>query len=248
MKRGLLIAAVTAIVVWNGYNLLRDEPLLGSDPYAAERHRMVSRQLEPRGITDQRVLRAMQTVPRHLFVPEQYRSDAYGDFPLPIGSGQTVSQPYIVALMTELLKVEPTDTLLEIGTGSGYQAAILGELAARVYTIEILPELAARADSLLDSLHYDNIEVRAGDGYLGWPEHAPFRAIIVTAAPPQIPAPLLEQLADGGRMVIPVGTDRQDLLLIEKVDGKITTTTVAPVSFVPMTGDSVDHPVSPRNR
>jgi len=242
MKRGLLIGAVAAVVIWNGYTFFQEEPFLGGgDRYQAERERMVDRQIEPRGIHDTRLLAAMKKVPRHLFIPQPYRSEAYTDHAVPIGLDQTISQPYIVALMTDLLRLEPSDTVLEIGTGSGYQAAVLGELASHVYTIEIIPELAARTDTLLDSLGYDNIDLQTGDGYAGWPAHAPFRAIIVTAAPPSIPPPLLDQLADSGRMVIPVGTDRQSLLLLEKIDGTITRTEIAPVRFVPMTGDSVDH-------
>ncbi|RMH17646.1 MAG: protein-L-isoaspartate(D-aspartate) O-methyltransferase [Acidobacteria bacterium] len=189
---------------------------------------------------DPRVMEAIARVPRHEFVPGAYRSRAYDNRPLAIGHGQTISQPYVVALMTDLLELEPGDVVLEVGTGSGYQAAVLAELARRVYTIEIVEPLAERARQTLARLGYDNVEVRIGDGYRGWPEHAPFDAIIVTAAPDHVPQPLIEQLAPGGRMVLPVGKpyDTQDLLLVEKSsDGEVTTRTIIPVAFVPLTGD-----------
>ncbi len=203
------------------------------------RESMVKYQIEARGISDPRVLAAMRKVKRHLFVPKALRLFAYDDRPLPIGEGQTISQPYIVALMTELLDLDGDEKVLEVGTGSGYQAAILALLAKEVYTIEILPVLAQRADSLLKSLGYENVHVRCGDGYLGWPEEAPFDGIIVTCAPPIIPKPLVEQLADGGRMVIPVGEGYQELILLRKHDGRIDTTSVIPVRFVPMTGEGI---------
>jgi len=181
----------------------------------------------------------MLKVERHLFVPENLGSSAYSDQPLPIGEGQTISQPYIVALMTELLDLNGEEKVLEIGTGSGYQAAILAELAKEVYTIEIVEELASTARERLLKLRYRNITVKAGDGYLGWPEVAPFDAIIVTAAPDHIPAPLLDQLKEGGRMVIPVGMYTQELKKILKRAGKFETTNVIPVLFVPMTGEGV---------
>jgi protein-L-isoaspartate(D-aspartate) O-methyltransferase len=207
--------------------------------YTEAREQMVSSQIKARGISDKRVLEAMLKVERHLFVPEKIQSLAYADQPLPIGEGQTISQPYIVALMTELLNLKGNEKVLEIGTGSGYQAAILGELAGEVYTIEIVKPLAKRADSLLAAMDYQNITVKHGDGYIGWEEHAPFDGIIVTCAPPKIPQPLIDQLADGGRMVVPVGTFWQELLLIEKEDGELRETSVIPVRFVPMTGDGV---------
>ncbi len=176
-----------------------------SDPQAATRKRMVQTQLVSRGIRDARVLLAMSKVPRHLFVEEALRGQAYGDFPLPIGEQQTISQPYIVALMTEALELLGTEKVLEIGAGSGYQAAILAELAAQVFSIERIPALASRARRNLESLRYFNVKIKVGDGTLGWPEEAPFDAIIVTAASPAIPQPLLNQLALGGRLVIPVG-------------------------------------------
>ncbi|NZA28423.1 protein-L-isoaspartate(D-aspartate) O-methyltransferase [Luteimonas sp. SJ-92] len=200
---------------------------------------MVERQIAARGIGDQRVLAAMRAVPRHRFVGEGHAARAYEDHPLPIGHGQTISQPYIVALMTELLEPRAEHRVLEVGTGSGYQAAVLSPLVAEVYTIEIVEPLARRAAKVLDELGYDNVTVRAGDGYAGWPEHAPFDSIIVTAAPDRVPEALVEQLRPGGRMVIPVGPVHalQELRLIEKAaDGTVTDTMVAPVRFVPMTG------------
>ncbi len=200
------------------------------------RERMVQEQIEARGVKNHRVLEAMRKVPRHLFIPEAYHNMAYEDTPVPIGEGQTISQPYIVAYMTDALKIKPTDRVLEVGTGSGYQAAILGELAAEVYTIEVLPDLAERAAALLAELGYRNVHVRVGDGYLGWPEEAPFDAIILTAAPPEIPEPLLQQLAEGGRLIAPVGVDFQQLVLIRKKEGRFTRENLLPVRFVPMTG------------
>ncbi|SYZ74397.1 Protein-L-isoaspartate O-methyltransferase [Candidatus Zixiibacteriota bacterium] len=205
--------------------------------YAALRAKMVETQLIPRDISDDRVLAAMGKVKRHLFIPKEFRAEAYTDGPLPIGQDQTISQPYIVALMTELLKIDSSCRILEIGTGSGYQAAILGEIGKMVYSIEIIPSLADRAERLLDSLGYKNVEVRTGDGYLGWPEKAPFDAVIVTAAAPKIPQPLIDQLNVGGRMVIPVGDFSQELYLIEKTKDGVIKKAVIPVRFVPMTGE-----------
>lgn len=212
------------------------------DAFAVERSKMVQEQLASpgRGITDPRVLEAMRRVPRHEFVPAELRSEAYADRPLPIGLGQTISQPYIVAFMTEQLAPMPGDRVLEVGTGSGYQAAVLSGLVAEVFTIEILEPLAARATEVLDRLGYANVRVRAGDGYQGWPEEAPFDAILVACAPEAVPPPLVEQLADGGRMIIPVGgPGDQRLVLLEKRGGALTETEVLPVRFVPMTGESV---------
>ncbi len=205
------------------------------EPYFIKmRQDMVKTQLEGRGIKDRRVLDAMLKVQRHKFVPAEYKMLAYSDSPLPIGKGQTISQPYIVALMTELLQLKGAESVLEIGTGSGYQAAILAELARRVYTIEILPELANHAGALLRGLGYENIIVKCGDGYLGWQEYAPFDAIIITCAPRDVPDRLIEQLANGGRMVVPVGELYQELLLIEKDGSKIKRRSILPVRFVPM--------------
>ncbi|TDI12008.1 MAG: protein-L-isoaspartate(D-aspartate) O-methyltransferase [Acidobacteria bacterium] len=199
---------------------------------------MVERDLTARGVEDPQVLEAMRQVPRHLFVPEALRPHAYEDRPLPIGLGQTISQPYIVALMTALADVGPGDRVLEIGTGSGYQAAVLSVLAHRVYSIEILEELSLRAQKVLHETGRDNIEFRVGDGYRGWPEAAPFDAIVVTAAPPHVPQPLVEQLAQGGRLVIPVGTAYQELLVLEKTAGGLVRRRSIPVRFVPMTGEA----------
>ncbi|MBL7072035.1 MAG: protein-L-isoaspartate(D-aspartate) O-methyltransferase [Candidatus Omnitrophica bacterium] len=202
--------------------------------FAAARENMVKTQIEARGIKDKRLLTALREVERHKFVPDEMKPFAYNDYPLPIGEGQTISQPYIVALMTELLKLKGSESVLEIGTGSGYQAAILAELCASVYSVEILESLALRSKTLLRELGYQNIEVKYGDGYLGWEEHAPFDAIIVTCAPPQIPQSLIEQLKDGGRMIIPVGEAFQKLELIEKDAEKTITKDIIPVRFVPM--------------
>ena len=203
------------------------------------RHRMVEQQLRGRDITDARVLEAMEEVPRHLFVPEPQRENAYADHPLPIGNGQTISQPYIVALMTQLAEPEPTERALDVGTGSGYQAAILSRLVKDVYSIEIVESLADSARQRLNSLGYRNIEARCGDGYRGWPEHAPFDIVIVAAAPDHIPQALVDQLASGGRLVIPVGKFFQNLIVVTKrADGSVEQETIAPVAFVPMTGEA----------
>lgn len=208
------------------------------DPYAPARARMVEDQIAARGVTDKRVLAAMGKVPRHEFVPAGRRELAYRDHPLPIGYEQTISQPYIVAVMTELAALGPKSRVLEIGTGSGYQAAILGEIAGEVYTIEIVEPLAARAKALLARLGYDNVHVRYGDGYQGWPDKAPFDAIVVTAAPPKIPEPLKQQLAVGGRLVVPVGQPRQDLRVITRTADGYEERSEFPVLFVPMTGEA----------
>ena len=210
----------------------------GTDSEAAKRARMVETQIAARGVRDPRVLAAMRKVPRHLFVDPDARGQAYEDHPVPIGNNQTISQPYIVALMTELLELPAKGRVLEIGTGSGYQSAVLAEFAAEVYSIEILPELAEAAGRKLKELGYANVEVREGDGYRGWIEHAPFDGIIVTAAPDRIPSPLVEQLAVGGRMVIPVGGFFQELKVFTKEkDGRVTEKDIIPVRFVPMTGE-----------
>jgi protein-L-isoaspartate(D-aspartate) O-methyltransferase len=206
--------------------------------FEAARKRMIERQIVARGITNERVLKVMVGIPRHELVPASHRHHAYEDQPVPIGYGQTISQPYIVAFMTEQLNPKPTDRVLEIGTGSGYQAAVLAGLVAEVYTIEIVKELAERAKTDLKRLGYTNLHVRAGDGYKGWPEKAPFDAVIVTCAPDAIPQPLIDQLKEGGRMVIPVGSGfNQDLYVLEKKGGKVEKRAVLPVRFVPMTRD-----------
>jgi len=208
------------------------------DKYSAPREKMVSDQIEGRGISDPAVLTAMRSVPRHEFVLDDFREFAYSDQPLPINHGQTISQPYIVGLMSELLQIHPEDRVLEIGTGSGYQAAILAEMGAEVYTIEIIPELAEEARQRLDRLGYPNIKSLTADGYYGWEEFAPYDAIIVTAAPDHLPQPLATQLADGGRLVIPIGPIGafQTLWLFEKADGELTASNQGGVNFVPFTG------------
>lgn len=204
--------------------------------WTTERHRMVAEQLRARDIRDERVLRAMERVPRHLFVPESVRNGAYADHPLPIGHDQTISQPYIVGFMTEALDVKPTDRVLEIGTGSGYQAAVLAELAREVFTIEIVEPLANTARATLAGLGYKNVHVRAGNGYAGWPEEAPFDRIMVTAAPDEVPPALIEQLKMGGLMAIPVGSGVQELRVMRRTPEGMQTLKTLPVRFVPMTG------------
>jgi protein-L-isoaspartate(D-aspartate) O-methyltransferase len=231
---GLLALAFLAVA-------LGDDGAAGRDAGATEPERqrrlsMVATQIEARGIKNRLVLDAMRSVPRHLFVPESMRPDAYRDGPLPIGHRQTISQPYIVALMTELLEPDPEMKVLEIGTGSGYQAAVLAECVREVYSIEIVPELGKQAAELLDRLGYDNVHARIGDGYDGWPDQAPFDAIMVTAAPAEIPRPLLEQLAVGGRLVIPVGRGSQDLVVVTRTKDGFERRLSTPVRFVPMTG------------
>lgn len=212
----------------------------GQNSFTKAREEMVKTQIEARGIKDERVLKVMRAVPRHRFILPVYQKMAYSDRPLPIGYGQTISQPYIVALMTESLRLKGDEKVLEIGTGSGYQAAILAELAKEVYTIEIIPGLAKGAEKTLKKLGYENIKVKCGDGYLGWPEYTPFNAIIVTCAPDHIPQPLLDQLAEGGRMIVPVGKyPWQVLKLIQKKKGQIITTDITDVLFVPMTGEEI---------
>jgi len=209
------------------------------DPYLEKRRQMVERQIKARGVSDERVLAAMEKVPRHEFVPPDYLSQAYADHPLPIGYGQTISQPYIVAVMTELLRLKPGDKVLEIGTGSGYQAAVLAEITDKVYSVEIIPELAKSAEERLRRLGYTWVKVKNADGYYGWEEYAPYDAIIVTCAPDHVPRPLVRQLKDGGRLVIPVGPPGgyQSLWLIEKHGDEIKSQNVMGVLFVPMLGE-----------
>jgi protein-L-isoaspartate(D-aspartate) O-methyltransferase len=207
--------------------------------FAAQRQRMVEKQLKFRGIKDERVLAAMAKVAREEFIPVDARPSAYEDGPLPIGYDQTISQPYVVAFMTEQLRPKPSDRVLEIGSGSGYQAAILAELVADVYTIEIVKPLAKSAEATLQRLGYNNVHIKAGDGYKGWPEEAPFDAVIVTCAPEKVPQPLVDQLKEGGRMVIPVGERfAQQLYLLEKKDGQLKKSVTLPVRFVPMLRDT----------
>jgi len=206
-----------------------------ADKYEAARNRMVRTQIQDRGVTSTAVLDAMRKVPRHLFMPEEYQDQAYNDYPLPIGYGQTISQPFIVAYMTEALKPGKKMKALEIGTGSGYQAAVLAEIADKVFTIEIVPELAAESAERLKKLGYDNVTCKFGDGYQGWPEQAPFDIIIITAAAEKIPQPLISQLAENGRLIIPVGAPAavQELILITKKNGKTIEKRLTYVRFVP---------------
>ena len=225
---GLLLLALTA-------GLCMGMAGTQADDFTVQRQQMVASQIRGRGISDAAVLKAMKTVPRHRFVPPELRALAYGNTPLPIGHGQTISQPYIVALMSQLLDVKPGQRVLEIGTGSGYQAAVLAEMGVSVFTIEIVPELGRQAINVLDALGFKNIRVKIGDGYKGWPEHAPFDAIIVTCAPTNVPEPLKAQLAEGGRMVIPSGEKyNQQLFLLTKQTGKIKQEKIVDVRFVPM--------------
>jgi len=218
----------------------QDRETAPADPErAAERLRMVTSSIEARGVSDPQVLEAMRRVKRHEMVPLEIRERAYEDRPLPIGEGQTISQPYVVAAMTEAAKLSPGQRVLEVGTGSGYQAAVLAELGADVYSIEIVEPLARRTKALLERMGYSKIHLRTGDGYRGWPDAAPFQAIVVTAAPPEVPAPLVEQLAVGGRLVIPVGEYEQHLEVhVKQADGTTTVERLFEVRFVPMTGEA----------
>jgi len=233
--RGIVQSLILAAIAATGCGQKAPQ----TSDFAAQRQLMVQQQLMTRGINDNRVLEAMAKVPREEFVPPDSRAATYEDGPLPIGYGQTISQPYIVAFMTEQLRLSPTDRVLEIGTGSGYQAAILAELAGEVYTIELVEPLAKNAEATLQRLGYKNVHVKVGDGYKGWPEHAPFDAIIVTCAPDKVPQLLTDQLKEGGRMIIPVG-DRfaQELYLLEKKNGQLKESVTLPVRFVPMAGEA----------
>jgi protein-L-isoaspartate(D-aspartate) O-methyltransferase len=242
---GAAVLSFAALVGWVGVGALacaalggngHEEPGAAEDRERAERLAMVETQIAARGVRDAAVLRAMRTVPRHRFVPPSEARFAYTDGPLSIGHEQTISQPYIVALMTELIRPSRTANVLEIGTGSGYQAAVLAECVAQVYTIEILESLGRRAESLLRDLGYRNVHVRVGDGYDGWPEKAPFDAILVTAAPTRIPEPLIGQLKVGGRLVLPLGEGTQDLVVVTKTERGTVREVVTAVRFVPMTG------------
>lgn len=227
---GLLLVAGCAVGVGVEQASTRGD----DDRRTADRERMVRTQIEARGVRDPRVLDAVREVPRHRFVPAAVQDRAYDDTPLPIAAGQTISQPYIVAVMTEAARLEADDVVLEVGTGSGYQAAVLSPLVQHVYSVEVVPELARSSTALLADLGYANVTVREGDGYAGWPEHAPFDAIVVTAAPPAIPAALRDQLKVGGRMVVPVGVGNQELLVIERTADGFSETSLMPVRFVPM--------------
>jgi len=210
----------------------------GADPFSSARRQMVREQIEARGVRDPHVLEAMRQVPRHLFVPPGLRARAHEDNPLPIGEGQTISQPYIVAFMSEAALLRPGDRILEVGTGSGYQAAILSSMGVRVFSIEILPILAETARRNLEAAGFGEVSVRTGDGYRGWAEEAPFDAILVTAAPDQVPEPLLEQLKLGGRIVIPLGTGNQELIRMTRTEHGFDRESLLPVRFVPMTGEA----------
>ena len=233
----LLAAAAAALPVFAQPTDLSRPSVAAEQSQAAARRRMVNEQVAARGVKNPRVLAAMRTVPRHRFVPPALVSRAYDDSPMPIGHGQTISQPFIVAHMTEALDIQRLHNVLEIGTGSGYQAAVLGELARTVYTIEIVPELARGAAATLKALGYSNVHVRAGDGYAGWPEHSPFDRIMLTAAPEEIPRPLIDQLAPGGRLLAPVGEQGavQWLTIVEKTPQGVTQRRTLPVRFVPFT-------------
>jgi len=215
--------------------LLASMVMCEAQDYRSMRERMVRDQMETRGVKDERVLSVMRATPRHLFVPKAMERRAYEDTPLPIGFGQTISQPYIVASMTEMLGIKPGDRILEIGTGSGYQAAVLAQLAKEVYSMEIVKELGSRSEALLKDLGHSNVQLRIGDGYRGWPEKAPFDKIILTAAPPEIPRALIDQLKNGGRLVAPEGQSWQELVVIDKdASGKTKRRTAYGVQFVPM--------------
>jgi protein-L-isoaspartate(D-aspartate) O-methyltransferase len=231
-------APLSTVLLWACAACVPQAAGLQREPadWDADRRRMVAEQLRARDITSPRVLDAMLKVPRHAFVPQSERARSYGDHPLPIGFDQTISQPYIVAFMTQALDVQPGHRVLEIGTGSGYQAAILAELAGQVFTIEIVSPLADRARSTLAALGYRNVDVRTGNGYRGWPEHAPYDRVMVTAAPDEVPAALVEQLKVGGLMAIPVGTFEQELRIMRRTATGMQTLRTLPVRFVPMTG------------
>jgi protein-L-isoaspartate(D-aspartate) O-methyltransferase len=236
--RALAPLPVFGLLILSAQGLLSSG--LQGDAYAFKRRQMVAEQLESRDITDGRVLEAMGKVPRQLFVPPAFRDQAYEDYPLPIGEDQTISQPYIVALMTQCLGLKGGEKVLEVGTGSGYQAAVLAELAARVFSIEINPELAARAARTLEGLGYKDVAAKAGDGFFGWPDEAPFDDIIVTCAVEKVPAALFQQLREGGRLIIPLGRagQIQILTLVTKTKGKPVSRQVLDVRFVPMTGEA----------
>ena len=230
---GILLFSLTACTPQSANETAPQK--ISEDVFAQQRRELVQ-QLRVEGITSQQVLDALLKVPRHKFVPASSRHLSYVNRPLPIGEGQTISQPFIVGYMTEAAEIAPGEKVLEIGTGSGYQAAVLGELAKQVYSIEIIPELANRARTVLRELGYKNIEVRTGNGYAGWPEHAPFDAIVVTAAPDEVPKALVDQLAVKGKMVVPVGTDFQQMVIITRTEAGVVERKTIPVAFVPMTG------------
>jgi len=237
--RRLLLSSL-GLLVWLSSSVLLPAEDKKADAYLKKRLEMVAEQLASRDITDQRVLEVMGKIPRHLFVGPGHRDQAYEDYPLPIDEGQTISQPYIVALMTQCLEPKPGEKILEIGTGSGYQAAVLAELSAQVYSIEIREKLADKAALTLHELGYKGVQVKWGDGYFGWKEKAPFDAIIVTCAANHVPPPLLDQLREGGRLIIPLGSTLyfQTLTLITKVEGRPKVRQISGVRFVPMVGEA----------
>ncbi|MCZ6799748.1 MAG: protein-L-isoaspartate(D-aspartate) O-methyltransferase [Nitrospirae bacterium] len=232
-----ILASTVSLTLACGQGLQPSQPIEDLER-TMERNEMVNQQMVRRGVKNPAVLEAMRRIPRHQFILDSYTEEAYEDHPLPIGYGQTISQPYIVAFMTEALELKGDEKVLEIGTGSGYQAAILAELTTEVFTIEIVEPLAAQATNTLKKLGYHNVTVRAGDGYQGWPEEAPFDAIILTAAPDHVPQPLLDQLAVGGRMILPVGKFSQQLILFRRTETGLERTNLLPVMFVPMTGEA----------
>jgi protein-L-isoaspartate(D-aspartate) O-methyltransferase len=240
MKRIILLALSLSLLALSRHPSNESPGGSNPDKAKAQRERMVEDQLMSRGIKDRHVLNAMEKIPRHLFVDDSMRSRAYNDHPLPIGEGQTISQPYVVAWMTEALNLKPSDRVLEIGTGSGYQAAVLAELVKEVYSIEIRERLKIRASRLLNELGYKNVKTRYADGYFGWKEYAPFDAIIITASPNHIPPPLLKQLKEGGKLIVPLGSTLyyQILTLVTKKNGELFTEQMGGVSFVPMTGEA----------
>jgi protein-L-isoaspartate(D-aspartate) O-methyltransferase len=228
-----IFAAVLLACCGERGGAMTDSEGAGADPFSSARRQMVRDQIEARGVRE-----AMRRVPRHLFVPPGLRARAHEDNPLPIGEGQTISQPYIVAFMSEAARLRPGDRILEIGTGSGYQAAVLEAMGARVFSIEILPALAEMARRNLEAAGFEEVSVRTGDGFRGWPEEAPFDAILVTAAPDEVPGPLLEQLKPGGRIVIPLGTGNQELIRMTRTERGFDRESLLPVRFVPMTGEA----------
>ena len=234
MGRGVLLPIVVTCALLPAMDTNSQDHQASEDAFAEARAHMVDKQIRRRGVTDPRLLAALESVPRHLFVPENYRAESYDDHPLPIGYDQTISQPYIVALMTDAVRLRGDERVLEIGTGSGYQAAVLSLMAKDVFSIEIVEPLGEQARARLWDLGYRNVEVRVGDGYKGWPEEAPFDAIVVTAAPKKVPQALIDQLADGGRLVVPVGTRHQELLVLTRDGDKIREEKLADVRFVPM--------------
>ena len=233
------MVALAILLCFIAYFFASREKIPEEKTYKIVREKMITQQIKARGIKDKKVLEAMRSIPRHKFVSSDFESSAYKDIPLPIGCGQTISQPYIVALMTELLKLNEKNKVLEVGTGSGYQSAILSKIVNQIYTIEIFEELGISARERLKDLGYSNVKVKIADGYYGWPQEAPFDAIIVTCVSDHIPPPLIEQLKNGGRMCIPVGNvfQVQNLMLVKKEKGKISIKNILPVRFVPMLGE-----------